>query len=40
MNGQAAPSGDTDRRRTYIAVVVLEALVIAALWAFSSHFGS
>lgn len=28
-----------DRRGTYAAVLVLEAAVIAALWAFSSHFG-
>ncbi len=33
-------SGDTNRSRTYIGVVVVEALVIAALWAFSSYFGS
>jgi hypothetical protein len=29
-----------DRRRTFIAVVLVETIVIAALWAFSRHFGS
>jgi hypothetical protein len=36
------PRSDTvarDRRRTYAAVVLVEVLVVAALWAFSRHFG-
>jgi hypothetical protein len=28
-----------DRRRTFIAVVLTEAVVVAALWAFSRYFG-
>jgi hypothetical protein len=31
---------DLDRRRTYVAVIVLEAIVIAALWAFSRYFSA
>jgi hypothetical protein len=30
---------DRDRRRTFMAVAVVEAAVIAALWAFSRYFG-
>ena len=29
---------DSDMTRTYVAVVVVEALVILALWAFSRYF--
>lgn len=28
-----------DRRFTFAAVILVEAVVIAALWAFSRHFG-
>jgi len=28
------------RTRTYVAVIILEALVIAALWLFSRHFSA
>jgi hypothetical protein len=31
---------DRDRRRTFLAVILVEAVVVAALWAFSLHFGS
>lgn len=31
--------GDPRRARTYALVVVIEALVIGALWAFSRYFG-
>jgi hypothetical protein len=30
---------DSQRTRTYALVIVLEALVIGALWAFSRYFG-
>jgi hypothetical protein len=30
---------DRDRRRTFLAVVLVEAAVVAALWLFSRHFG-
>jgi hypothetical protein len=29
-----------DRRRTFIAVVLVEAVVIVSLWLFSRHFGA
>jgi hypothetical protein len=36
----AAPEDrDPRRRRTYVLVVVVEAFVIGALWAFSRYFG-
>jgi len=31
--------GDRDMTPTYVAVVVVEGLVIFALWAFSRYFG-
>ena len=30
---------EPDRRRTFTAVVLVEALVIVSLWWFSRHFG-
>lgn len=39
LTGGSVP-GDPDRRRTYAAVVAVEALVILVLWLFSHHFGS
>lgn len=35
--GGEAP--EPDRRLTFAAVVLVEAIVIAALWAFSRYFG-
>lgn len=31
---------DSDMTRTYVAVVVVEALVVLALWAFSRYFAA
>jgi hypothetical protein len=41
MSDQAATADvpDGDRRKTFAAVVLVEAIVIAALWWFSAHFG-
>jgi hypothetical protein len=33
-----ADAGDRDMTRTYAAVLVVEALVVFALWAFSRYF--
>jgi hypothetical protein len=38
--GQSTGEPEVDRRRTYAAVIGLEVLVIAALWAFGRYFGS
>jgi hypothetical protein len=38
--GRAGTEPEIDRRRTYAAVIGLEILVIAALWAFGRYFGS
>ena len=38
--GQRGREPEIDRRRTYVAVIGLEVLVIAALWAFGRYFGS
>ena len=38
--GQAGPVPEIDRRRTYAAVIAIEILVVAALWAFGRYFGS
>jgi hypothetical protein len=38
--GQRSREPEIDRRWTYMAVVGLEVLVIAALWAFGRYFGS
>jgi hypothetical protein len=38
--GQSTGEPEVDRRRTYAAVLGLEILVIAALWAFGRYFGS
>jgi len=38
--GDRPQPGEADRRRTYIAVALLEGAVIVALWAFSRWFGA
>jgi hypothetical protein len=38
--GQSTGEPEVDRRKTYAAVLGLEVLVIAALWAFGRYFGS
>jgi hypothetical protein len=38
--GQVRGKGEVDRRRTYLAVLGLEILVVAALWALGRYFGS
>lgn len=38
--GRARDGTEVDRRRTYVAVLGLEMLVIAALWAIGRYFGS
>jgi len=44
MNGQAtdpgAASDSRSRTRTYVAVIVVEALVIAGLYLFSRYFSA
>jgi len=41
MNTQPSADGtpSRDRRATYVAVLLVEALVIVSLWLFSRHFG-
>jgi hypothetical protein len=36
----AREAGDTAMTRTYVAVIVLEVVVLAALWLFQSAFSS
>jgi hypothetical protein len=38
--GSSAEAPEPDRRRTFAAVVLVEIIVIIALWAFSAHFGA
>ena len=38
--GQTLDGSEVDRRRTYLAVIALEILVVAALWAVGRYFGS
>ena len=38
--GDAPGAGELDRRRTYLAVALLEGAVIIALWLFSRYFSS
>ena len=38
--GKVRGENEVDRRRTYIAVLGLEILVVAALWALGRYFGS
>jgi hypothetical protein len=38
--GERGQEPEIDRRKTYTAVIVLEILVVTALWAFGRYFGS
>jgi len=38
--GDTPEAGEINRRGTYLAVVLLEVVVVAALWAFGRYFGS
>ena len=38
--GETPDAGEADRRRTYLAVALVEVVVIFALWAFGRYFGS
>lgn len=38
--GRTAQAGEADRRRTYVAVALVELVVVLALWAFGRYFGS
>jgi hypothetical protein len=38
--GETPEAGEADRRRTYLAVALVELVVILALWAFGRYFGS
>jgi len=38
--GHAGSEPEIDRRRTYAAVILLEIVVVAALWAIGRYFGS
>jgi hypothetical protein len=38
--GQRWHEPEIDRRWSYVAIIGLEILVIAALWAFGRYFGS
>jgi hypothetical protein len=38
--GRGGRDVEVSRRRTYVAVVCVEVLVILALWAFGRYFGS
>jgi hypothetical protein len=38
--GQTRDGSEVDRRRTYAAVLGLEILVVAVLWAIGRYFGS
>ena len=38
--GETPHAGEADRRRTYLAVALIEVAVIVALWVFGRYFGS
>jgi hypothetical protein len=38
--GDTPQDGEPDRRRTYIAVALVELVVILGLWSFGRYFGS
>ncbi|MCX6549400.1 MAG: hypothetical protein NTY02_00070 [Acidobacteria bacterium] len=38
--GHTLDGSEVDRRKTYLGVLALEVLVIAALWALGRYFGS
>jgi len=38
--GKTPQAGESNRRRTYLAVALVELLVVLALWAFGHYFGS
>lgn len=38
--GDTPQAGEPDRRRTYLAVALVELMVILSLWAFGRYFGS
>ena len=38
--GESPHAGESDRRRTYLAVALVELVVVLALWAFGRYFGS
>ena len=40
MTNVKSDASDRSMTRTYVAVIVIEALVLVALWAAQRHFGS
>jgi hypothetical protein len=40
MEGTTPASGEPNRRRTYVLVLLIEAAVVAALWGFGRYFGA
>jgi len=38
MNPEPRPESDTPMTKTYVGVLVLEAVIVAALWAFGRMF--